>query len=194
MSHPPAPMPATRNTLAALAAAGALTTPATHAFEGWDWTLESGYLWGLRNNTVSDYEVAPTLFTLRGPSTWEIGGWVVRPRFSALAAAFTEGPESYYFGLAAAPSIERQLTTLPATLFVSVGGGIGLTDSSGGQDGLGHDFTLNWFAQAGIRHRLTETLDWQASVFFLHLSNGGRTTPNPAVDALGVTLGITRRF
>ena len=171
-----------------------LSSTAAHAFDGWDWTVEGGYLWGMRLNTKNDYEMAPVLLTLRSPATLEFGDWVVRSRFSALAASFTRGPEDYYTGLLAAPSIERNIDAIDTTLLFSIGGGIGLTNSSGGNNGLGHDFTLNWFAQGGIHQRLTETIDWQASVFFLHLSNGARTDPNPAVDALGFTLGVTRRF
>lgn len=178
----------------ALTTAG-ISAAAAEAFEGWDWTIESGYLWGMRLNTDNDYEMVPTLLTLRSPAVWEFGGdWVVRSRFSALASIFTRGPEDYYAGLLAAPSIERNFPDLNAAAFFSIGGGVGLTNSSGGNNGLGHDLTLNWFAQGGYRQQLTETLDWQASVFFLHLSNGARTNPNPAVDALGFTLGVTWRF
>ena len=182
-----------KQTLAALAAA-CFSTGTAEAFDGWDWTIEGGYLWGMGLNTGNDYELAPAILTLRSPATLEFGDWVVRTRISALAASITRGPENYYAGLLAAPSVERTIADLDATWFFSVGGGIGLTNSSGGNDGLGHDFTLNWFAQSGIRQRLSETLDWQASLFFLHLSNGARTNPNPAVDALGFTLGVTRRF
>lgn len=168
---------------------------AASTWDGWDWTAEAGYLWGTRLNTNNDYEMAPAMFTLRSPATYDLGhGWTVRTRISAMFADFTRGPEDYYAGLMAAPSLERPFADGRATLFFSVGGGIGLTNSSGGNDGLGHDLTLNWFAQGGLRHHLTDTIDWQASLFFLHLSNRGRTNPNPAVDALGFTLGITRRF
>lgn len=165
------------------------------ASEQWDWTLESGYLWGLGHNTDGDYELAPLMFTLRTPATMTLGeGWVVRTRVSALFAGMVSGPEDYYAGLLAAPSLERGFADGTGAWFFSIGGGAGLTNSTGGTGGLGHDFTLNWFAQGGLRQRLTDSLDWQASVFFIHLSNGGRTNPNAGVDALGFTLGVTKRF
>ena len=164
------------------------------AFDEWEWTLEGGHLWGIRFNTRNDYRMAPAMFTLRAPSTHQFGEWTAHARASLLHAGFTRGPETRYTGLLLAPSFERKIATTDVTPFLSAGGGVGLADSSGGNEGLGHDLTLNWFAQAGVRRNMAGSFDWQASVFFLHLSNGGRTDPNPAVDALGFTLGVSRRF
>ncbi len=187
-------------TIATLQAVASPMASAAGTLAGWDLTVESGYLWGLRINTANDYEMAPAQLTLRSPATitlWEGNDgarWIVRTRLSLMVAAFTRGPEDFYTAVLAAPSIEREFAGGATAWFFSLGGGAGITNSSGGNDGLGHDLSLNWFAQGGLRQRISESLDWQASVFFLHLSNGGRTTPNPAVDALGFSVGFTRRF
>lgn len=62
---------------------------------------------------------------------WENEGdakLVVRNRFSALFEAITRGPEDYYLGLAAAPSVEYWFTQKTSAFF-SVGGGLGLANS-----------------------------------------------------------------
>ncbi len=169
---------------------------AQDAWRGWEWSVESGYLWGLGTNTDADYEIIPTLLTMRSPVVWTLwegadgDSLVVRSRYSLLLEAFTKGPEDYYIGLAAAPSIEYDFASGENTLFFSIGGGAGWTNSAGGNAGQGQDFTLNWFAQFGMRHELTENLSLFSSIFFIHHSNGGMTDPNPGIDALGFTLGL----
>ena len=45
--------------------------PADHPADTWEeWTLESGYLWNVGNNTDIDYEIIPTQLTLRSPVVW----------------------------------------------------------------------------------------------------------------------------
>jgi len=174
-----------------------LPIAAQDAWGGWECTAESGYLWGLGTDTDADYEIIPTVLTLRSPVVWNWweGGngdsLTVRSRYSLLMEAFTKGPEDYYFGLAAAPSIEYAFASGESTLFLSIGGGAGWTNSAGGTEGQGQDFTLNWLAQFGLRHELTEKVSVLGSVFFIHHSNGGMTDPNPGIDALGFTLGLS---
>jgi hypothetical protein len=60
--------------------------------------------------------------------------------------------------------------------------------------GQGQDFTLNWFAQLGLRRELTENLSLLGGAYFLHHSNGGQTSPNPGIDALGFTVGLGWTF
>ncbi len=171
-----------------------------HPSDSWEWSLESGYLRNIGSNTDIDYEIIPTQLTLRSPTTWTL--WndeagaklVIRSRFSALFEAITEGPETHYFGLAAAPSLEYWFPSEKTSLYFSLGGGFGWTDSSGGTDGLGQDFTFNWFSQLGIRHKLTENLSLLAGPYFIHHSNLGLTDPNPGIDAFGVTVGCAFEF
>lgn len=168
--------------------------------DSWEWTLESGYLWNVGNNTDIDYEIVPTQLTLRSPVVWtwwedESGAEiVVRNRFSLLMESITAGPESYYLGAAAAPSIEYWFPDDKTSLFFSIGGGLGWTDSTGGTDGMGQDLTFNWFTQLGVRRDIMENVSLLGGVYFIHHSNLGMTDPNPGIDALGFTLGVGWRF
>lgn len=172
----------------------------TDPADTWEWTLESGYLWKVRANSPLDYEVIPTQLTLRSPIVWTL--WqdesgqriVVRNRFSAIAEAITEGPEDYYFGLSAAPSVEYWFPSNQTSLFFSIGGGFGWLNSTGGTGGQGQDFTFNWFSQLGIRQKISERLSVLAGAYFVHHSNLGMTDPNPGIDALGFTLGCSWSF
>lgn len=184
-----------------LAALAFLTMPVlAHESDTWEWTLESGYLWNVGNNTDIDYEIIPTQLTLRTPVAWT--WWedacgaklVVRNRFSALFETITSGPEDLYLGLAGAPSIEYWFPSEKTSIYFSIGGGFGWTDSSGGDQGMGQDFTFNWFTQLGIRHKLTEEISLLAGPYFIHHSNLGITDPNPGIDALGFTVGCSWKF
>ena len=173
---------------------------ADHPAETWEWTLESGYLWNVGNNTDIDYEIIPTQLTLRSPVVWtwwedaEGAKLVVRNRFSALFEAITHGPEDAYIGLAAAPSIEYWFPSQTTSAFFSIGGGLGWTNSAGGPQAMGQDFTFNWFSQLGLRQKLTEDLSVLGGVYFIHHSNLGMTDPNPGIDALGFTVGLGLQF
>lgn len=173
---------------------------AADPLDRWEWTLESGYLWNVGNNTDIDYEIIPTQLTLRSPVVWtwwtdENGAEiVVRNRFSLLMETITSGPESYYVGAAAAPSIEYGFPDGETSLFFSIGGGCGWTDSAGGSEAMGQDFTLNWFTQLGLRREIMENVALLGGVYFIHHSNLGMTDPNPGIDALGFTLGCGWSF
>jgi len=171
-----------------------------HPADAWELTLESGYTWNVGSNTPIDYEIVPTQLTLRSPAmtTWwedEKGArLVVRNRFSLLMESFTVGPESYYLGVAAAPSIDYWFPDARTSAFFSIGGGVGLTDSTSVPGGQGQDFTLNWFAQLGLRREIVKDVSILAGAYFVHHSNGGQTKPNPGIDALGFTLGLGWSF
>ena len=172
----------------------------SHESDAWEWTLESGYLWNVGNNTDINYEIIPTQLTLRSPVVWTM--WenargaklVVRNRFSALFETITYGPEDVYIGLNAAPSFEYWFPSEKTSLFFSVGGGFGWTNSSGGTQGMGQDFTFNWFSQLGLRQKITKDFSLLGGAFFIHHSNLGLTDPNPGIDALGFTLGCSWKF
>jgi lipid A 3-O-deacylase len=172
----------------------------THPSDTWEWTLESGYLWKIRDNSPLDYEIIPTQLTLRSPvifTLWEDESGqriVVRNRFAALAETITQGPEDYYFGLSAAPSVEYWFPSEKTSLFFSVGGGFGWLNSAGGVGGQGQDLTFNWFSQLGIRQQITENVSLLAGGYFVHHSNLGMTDPNPGIDALGFTIGCSFKF
>lgn len=187
-------------TIAALALLAVPALAADHPAEAWELTLESGYLWNTGSNTPIDYEIAPTQFTLRSPTvmTWwedENGArLIVRSRFSLLLESIVEGPEDYYLGVNGAPSIEYWFPNEKTSAFFSIGGGLGLTNSTREVGGQGQDFTFNWFWQLGLRQEIAPNLSLLGGAFYIHHSNGGQTSPNPGIDALGFTVGMSWRF
>jgi lipid A 3-O-deacylase len=60
--------------------------------------------------------------------------------------------------------------------------------------GQGQDFNLNWLIHAGVRFRTAHA--WWASLglYFQHISNRGLNKINPGLNALGPTLGLSRKF
>lgn len=171
-----------------------------HPADQWEWTLESGYLWNVGDNTNIDYEIVPTQLTLRSP--WVITPWkdesgarlVVRNRFSLLMETITAGPEDYSIGFNGAPSIEYWFPDERTSLFFSIGGGLGWTNSAGGTDGQGQDLHFNWFSQLGLRREIAENVSLLGGMYFIHHSNLGITDPNPGIDALGFTIGCGWTF
>jgi hypothetical protein len=161
--------------------------------------FESGMLWQVGNNTDIDYEFVQTQFSWRSPYVfkWEMGDGttlVVRNQASLIAAWITEGPEDYYFGLSGAPSLKWWSADARWSWYFSIGGGIGVTNSTNVPGGQGQDFTLNWFAKTGLRHQLTQDIAIFGGPFFQHMSNGGATDPNPGIDVLGFTIGASFSF
>ena len=65
---------------------------------------------------------------------------------------------------------------------------------TGEPEGQGQDFTLNWFSQFGIRQEIAPNLSVLGGAYFIHHSNGGQTSPNPGIDALGFTIGLGWQF
>lgn len=175
-------------------------TTASHPADRWEIALQSGYTSGIGHNTPLDYEIIPTQIVLRSPMMFEFhdgadgSRFLLRNRFALLAESIVQGPESYYLGLSAAPSIEYWFPNQTTSLYFSIGGGIGLTDSTRVVGGQGQDFTLNWFSELGIRQEIAKDLSIMGGVYFLHHSNGGQTDPNPGIDALGVTIGLGWQF
>jgi len=166
----------------------------------WELTLESGYLWEVGHSTSIPYEIIPTQLVLRTPIMWtwwedENGAkLIVRNRFALLTETITVGPEDYYFGASAAPSIELWSPSRDVSLFASAGGGVGVTNSDTNHQGLGQDFILNWFAEVGVRKQLRNNMSVMVAAYFTHHSDGNMNQPNPGIDALGFTVGLGWRF
>lgn len=173
---------------------------ATNAHDSWEWTLESGWLSQVGNNTDAEYEIIPTQLTLRSPVVWtwwsdDSGAQlIVRSRYSMLYETIIQGPEDYHLGFNAAPSIEYWPAAGSTSLFFSIGGGAGWINSAGGPDGQGQDLTFNWFMHLGLRQRVSAQASLLAGIYFIHHSNLGMTDPNPGIDALGLTLGVGWTF
>jgi hypothetical protein len=169
--------------------------------ERWALDFDTGALFSVGSNASPlDYTFLPQILTLRSGALMrrELGSGtlVVRNRFSLLIEPIVRGPESYFIGVAAAPSIEWWNAARSFSAFFSIGGGFGWMDSQGYAvaGGQGQDLNLNWFMHGGVRARLTDRLDAAVGLYFQHISNGGMDDVNPGVDALGPTVGIGWRF
>ena len=161
--------------------------------------VESGLIWNVGNGTPIAYRIVPTQISWRGPALYEkdfsnLSKLVIRPQVSMIGSWIENGPEDYYFGLSAAPSFEWWSPTDKWSVYFSVGGGAGVTNSTDVVGGLGQDFTLNWFAKSGLRYQLTQDLGVFGGAFFQHMSNGGATDIDPKIDALGFTMGVSFSF
>jgi hypothetical protein len=171
-----------------------------HPADKWCWGIETGYLTQIGHNTPLDYEIIPTQFVLQSPVIFDF--WqgesgdrlVVRNRFALIGESFVEGAEDYYIGFSAAPSLEYWFPNQQTALFLTVGGGAGYTNSGDTVGGQGQNFTLNWFAQTGLRQHLTKDMALIVGDYFTHHSNGGQTDPNPGIDVLGATIGLSWSF
>jgi lipid A 3-O-deacylase len=165
-----------------------------HSFD-----IESGLLWQVGSNTSIDYLIVQNQFSWRSPYVFkfEMGDGstiVVRNQASLIAAWIADGPEDYYLGVSGSPSLEWWSEDYIWSLYFSIGGGVGVTNSTDVPGGQGQDFTLNWFTKAGARYQINNDLAVFGGPFFQHMSNGGATTPNPGIDALGFTLGLSLSF
>lgn len=165
-----------------------------HAFD-----IESGLLWQVGDNTTIDYLIVQNQLSWRSPYVFKLdlddgSTVVVRNHASLIAAWIADGPEDYYLGVSGSPSLEWWAEDNLWSLYFSIGGGVGVTNSTNVPGGQGQDFTLNWFAKAGARYQVSEDLAVFGGPFFQHMSNGGATDPNPGIDALGFTLGLSLSF
>jgi len=161
--------------------------------------LESGLIENVGNSTPISYRIVPTQLSWRSPAFYEkdfsnLSKLVLRHQISFVGDWIQNGPEDYYLGLSFAPSIEWWSPQDQWSVYLSVGGGAGMTNSTHVIGGLGQDFTLNWFAKSGVRYQINQTLGIYGGAFFQHLSNGGQTDPNPGIDALGFTMGVSYSF
>ncbi|MCP5537928.1 MAG: acyloxyacyl hydrolase [Akkermansiaceae bacterium] len=161
--------------------------------------VETGLIWNVGSNTPIPYRIVPTQFSWRSPYVWKkdfSGGskLLFRNQVSVIADWVQHGPEDYYIGLSGAPSIEWWSADDKWSVYAAVGGGFGLTNSTNVPGGQGQDFTYNWFAKSGLRYQFDQDFGVYGGVFFQHLSNRGATDPNPGVDALGFTMGVSFSF
>lgn len=181
---------------------GAALLPPAHADQRpWsetDVSVEHGLLWQVGKSTPLSYRLMPTQVSWRSREAlgWQFdsGRLAVRNRATLFATWIQQGPESHYIGVSGSPSIEWWNRRGNWCAYTGAGGGVGWLDSQGVSGGQGQDFTLNWFARAGIEHIRSRYIRWSAGVMFQHMSNGGQTNPNPGIDALGVTLGWAWSF
>lgn len=161
--------------------------------------FESGLLWNVGTSTSISYRIVPSQMSWRSPAFYKkeltnASKWVIRNQASVLGEWVENGPESYYIGVSGAPSFEWWSPEDKWSVYFSIGGGVGVTDSQKGFDGLGQDFTLNWFTKSGLRYQIDQNFGVYGGAFFQHLSNGGQTDPNPGIDALGFTVGLSYSF
>ncbi len=161
--------------------------------------LETGLLGQVGHFTSIDYRLVPTQLSWRTPRWFgadfaDGSSLVVRHRITGIGTWVAEGPESRYLGFSFSPAVEYWNAAQNFSVYLGSGGGFGWIDAQGVEGGQGQDFTLNWFGHAGIQMVLTETLSLRAGAMFQHMSNGGATHPNPGIDAVGITLGVSWRL
>ncbi|MBT8045259.1 MAG: acyloxyacyl hydrolase [Verrucomicrobiae bacterium] len=161
--------------------------------------IETGMIWNVGSNTPIAYRIVPTQITWRSPYVWKKnfnGGSKIlfRNQISLIADWVQNGPEDYYIGFSGAPSVEWWAADDKWSVYASVGGGFGVTNSTDVPGGQGQDFTYNWFAKGGLRYQFDQDFGIYGGAFFQHLSNRGATDPNPGIDALGFTMGVSFTF
>jgi lipid A 3-O-deacylase len=161
--------------------------------------FETGFIGQVGGNTPIDYRLVPTQLSLRTPrwfgADFDSGASLsVRHKITLLGTWVAEGPEHRYLGFMFSPSVEYWNAAKTWGIYSSAGGGFGWIDAQGVEGGQGQDFTYNWFAQLGLEFVLNETLSLRTGAMFQHMSNRGATDPNPGIDALGVTLGLSWRL
>lgn len=163
------------------------------------WTVETGMLWGVGNDTPLSYRLVPTQLSWRSAEAFvrplrNGSRLMIRHRFTLIGTWIQQGPESRYAGLSASPSVEWWNAAGTWAWVGGAGGGVGWIDSRDVPGGQGQDFTLNWFMRGGIEHATRSGATLTAGFMFQHLSNGGQTDPNPGIDALGLTFGYSWPF
>ena len=186
---------------ATISVANAADSGTRDPLERWALDFESGALFSVGSRTSRlNYILMPQIFSLRSGAfirySLRNGTLVVRSRFSMLIEPIVRGPENYFVGFSAAPSIEWWNSTRTFSVFLSVGGGFGWMDSKGHKfaGAQGQDFNLNWFMHGGVRLPLTDQLVSTAGLYFQHISNAGMNDVNPGIDSLGPTIGIGWQF
>lgn len=169
-----------------------------HPWEDRAISVETGVLWQVGTSTPLSYRLVPTQLSWRSREFvgWKLGAGhlTVRHRLTLLGTWFQQGPESRYVALVASPSVEWWHPSGRWALYGGAGGGFGWLDAQGVSGGQGQDFTFNWFGRGGFEYRFSKYTTGTAGFMFQHLSNGGQTSPNPGIDALGFTLGWTWSF
>ncbi len=158
------------------------------------WGGESGVLWEHGGSTPFAYRMLQTQVSWRssevvGHAFDDGSRLLVRHRLTLIAMAIQNGPESHYIAFSGSPSVEWWNRRATWSLFTGAGGGFGGIDSRGIKGGQGQDFTLNWFARAGVEHVASRNFRLSAAMMFQHLSNGGQTKHNPGINGLGFMLG-----
>lgn len=161
--------------------------------------VETGVLWQVGTLTPLAYRLVPTQLSWRskefvGRAFADGSRLMIRHRLTLIGTWVQQGPEARYVGFSASPSLEWWDRTGRWSLFAGSGGGVGIIDSRGVRGGQGQDFTLNWFIRGGIEHVTAKDRRFSAGILYQHLSNGGRTDPNPGIDALGFTVGYSWAF
>lgn len=161
--------------------------------------LNVGYLFKITNVTPLDYEVMTTALSFKLPlmRQWDFAGGdlILRTRIDLIADYIVVGAENYYFGFSGSPSFEWWNKPRTFSLFFAIGGGVGTVDSTNAVvGGQGQDFTFNWFAHLGAKHRIKENMMFHYGVFFHHLSNRGMDSINPGLNTIGPMIGLTYEF
>jgi hypothetical protein len=150
--------------------------------------------------TPLTYVLTPQIISVLCPPIRRLpflgGTLTLRSRLSLLLEPIITGPEKYFFGTAAAGDLEWRCPSEQFACFLASGGGFGWMNARGYEvkGAQGQDFNLNWLIHTGIRFHTSQ--NWQGSVglYFQHISNRDLNKINPGLNALGPSLGLSRRF
>lgn len=167
----------------------------------YEWDATSGVLWHVGGGASPlNYVITPLIISVKLPPISEhpfAGGLLIhRTRISLLVEPFAAGPEHHFFGVAAAGDLEWKHPGGRFSAFFAGGGGFGWMDSKGYEvrGGQGQDFNLNWLLHTGVRYQTPTGWRCALGLYFQHLSNRGMDKVNPGINALGPTIGLSRRF
>jgi len=161
----------------------------------------SGILWKMGGGaTPLSYTLAPQIFSIRCPviNEWPLAGGrlIYSTRLSLLIEPILKGPETHFIGTAAAGYLEWYNPSKRFSIFFAGGGGFGWLNSKGHEivGAQGQDFNLNWLLNLGLRVNTRNNWQCTTGLYFQHISNRGMNKINPGLNALGPTLGLSRKF
>jgi len=167
----------------------------------YEWEVMTAVLWKVGGGaTPLTYRLMPQIISLRIPPINEhplAGGRLIfRSRFSLLLEPIVRGPEDYFFGVAAAGELQWRDATDRFGCFFASGGGFGWMNAKGQRiaGAQGQDFNFNWLIHGGLSYRTREAWEWSVGLYFQHISNRNLNHVNPGLNALGPTVGLSRRF
>lgn len=167
------------------------------------WVIDytTSVLWGVGGgDTPLTYTLAPQIISVLCPPSSQRsfagGTLIMRARLSLLLEPIINGPETRFIGTAAAGDLEWRNASGDFALFFAGGGGFGWMNSRGYEvkGAQGQDFNLNWLLHGGLRIRMNKNWRWSAGLYFQHISNRGLDKVNPGLNALGPSVGLSRKF
>ncbi len=158
-----------------------------------------------RVNGTVDYTLIPMNLSLRWHLYDICGPSILRGNtdftFTGSYSAIVQGPESYYAALILGLRYNFIQPNWKLVPYFDVTGGAGLTDAQQPyqkrhhlpQSGQGQDLTFIFTIGAGLRYNFNPSWSVSLGAQFLHISNGGLSTPqyyNHGINVVGPVVGL----